>query len=272
MQNASFNQPRRQRPASFDSQFTAGPAPRGRRHHDAPHEHFEKPRRGRGRGRGFGPEGFGPGGPGFGPGAPGVGPGGPGFGPGGPGRSFGPGGPGAFGPGGPRRGRGGPRGRGRAARGDVRAAILLLLKEQPMHGYQIIQEITERSQGAWTPSPGAVYPAIGLLTDEGLVTTTAEGGRNLASLTEEGRAYVEANAQTLGTPWADAAANAPHRRHELRSAVEAIIDATRQVGRVGDDKQVTAALEVLAGARRELYLILAGEGATPAADGEAPAS
>src|ERR671925_661220 len=69
---------------------------------------------------------------------------------------FGPGGPG-FGPGpwGPR-GRGGPR--GRARRGDVRASILALLKDRPMHGYEMIQEIAERSGGAWKPSPRPGYP------------------------------------------------------------------------------------------------------------------
>ena len=145
-----------------------------------------------------------------------------------------------------------------------------------MHGYQIIQEIAERSHGAWTPSPGAVYPAIGLLTDEGLVTTTADGGRNLASLTESGRAHVEANRATLGTPWDDAAAHAPHRRHELRSGVEALADAVRQVARVGSGAQATAAITVLEQARREVYLILADAGSTgpdddvPAADSTTP--
>lgn len=165
-----------------------------------------------------------------------------------------------------RRGRGrGSGGRSRAGRGDVRAAILLLLDEQPMHGYQIIQEIGERTQGAWTPSPGAVYPAIGLLTDEGLVATTADGGRNLASLTEAGRTYVEAHAEALGNPWESAAGRGHQRRHELRRGVEALTGAARQVGRVGTDPQVTAALAALETARREIYLILAGE--TPANDG-----
>ena len=79
------------------------------------------------------------------------------FGPGGPGGPGGPFGPG-FGHGGPwgGRGRGGPR--GRARRGDVRASILALLKDRPMHGYEMIQEIAERSGGAWKPSPGSVYP------------------------------------------------------------------------------------------------------------------
>ena len=95
-------------------------------------------------------------GPGRGPRGP-HGPG-PGRGPGGrgrPGFPFGPPGPVGFGPGGP--GRPG-RGRGRSRRGDVRAAILRLLGEQPMHGYQILGELAERSGGRWRPSPGSVYP------------------------------------------------------------------------------------------------------------------
>src|ERR687889_1353345 len=93
-------------------------------------------------------------------------------------------------------GRGGPEaepflgrrgGRGRAARGDVRTAVLLLLAEQPMHGYQLMQAIAERSGGRWTPSPGAVYPTISALEDEGLVTVTADAGRKLVTLTDAGR-------------------------------------------------------------------------------------
>ena len=86
----------------------------------------------------------------------------------------------------------GERGRGRrggrGGRGDVRAAILTLLAEQPMHGYQLIQQITERSGGVWTPSPGSVYPALSQLEDEGLVTFERVDGRKTASLTDAGRA------------------------------------------------------------------------------------
>src|SRR5918911_4008201 len=115
----------------------------------------------------------------------GFGPGGPGFGPGGPG------GPG-FGPGGRHGGRGGRPGRGRAGRGDVRAAVLALLATEPMHGYQLMQAIAERSGGRWTPSPGAIYPTINQPEDEGLVTVTAESGRKLVTLTDAGREHVAA--------------------------------------------------------------------------------
>ena len=95
-----------------------------------------------------------------------------------------------FGPGGPRgRGRGG---RGRGKRGDVRAAILKLLAERPMHGYEMIQEIAERSQNLWRPSPGSVYPTLQLLVDEGLlVARESEGSKKLFELTDEGRAAAD---------------------------------------------------------------------------------
>src|SRR3954465_239633 len=124
----------------------------------------------------------------FGPFGPG-GPGGPGF--GGPG--FGPG------PWGPRGGRGGPR--GRARRGDVRASILALLKDRPMHGYEMIQEIAERSGGAWKPSPGSVYPTLQLLEDEGLIASASEGGKKLFSLTDDGRTAAEEGPEA---PWEEA--------------------------------------------------------------------
>ena len=108
-------------------------------------------------------------------------------------------------------GRGGPRsappfgpgfGRGpRARRGDVRAALLVLLAEEPRNGYGLMQEIERRSEGAWRPSPGSVYPALQQLEDEGLVRAEESGGRRLFTLTDEGRAYVAENEAELGQPW-----------------------------------------------------------------------
>src|SRR3954454_4068329 len=82
----------------------------------------------------------------------------------------------------------------RVGRGDVRAAVLALLAEQPMHGYQIIHEIEERSGGSWKPSPGSVYPTLQLLADEGLIRAEESNGRKTFSLTEEGRAEAESTA------------------------------------------------------------------------------
>jgi DNA-binding PadR family transcriptional regulator len=159
-----------------------------------------------------------------------------------------------------RGGRGGPggRGRGRAQRGDIRTAILLLLTDQPMHGYQIMQAMSDRTGGAWQPSPGAIYPTIAQLEDEGLVTTQEEGGRRLVTLTPEGRAYVEERSARLGDPFA-VFADAPNRP-DLRDPLHQLHAAVRQIEVGGDAAQLEAAAQTLAQARRSLYLILAGEG------------
>lgn len=167
---------------------------------------------------------------------------------GGPGRGFGggPGGPGFGAPG------GGPRGRrGRAPRGDVRSAILLLLAQEPMHGYQLMQAIADRSGGRWTPSPGAIYPALAQLEDEGLVTVAAASGRKVATLTDEGRALVAE--QTDLDPFAGFGTAGP----DLRTLMVQLHDAARQVDRTGATAQREAAATVLTDARRALYLLLA---------------
>ena len=157
-----------------------------------------------------------------------------------------------------RRGKGGPRGqfgRGRAQRGDVRIATLLLLAEQPMHGYQIMQAMDDRTGGTWRPSPGAIYPTIAQLEDEGLVTTTVSGGRKLATLSEEGRAHVEQRRESWGDPFAELAGR--ESGPDLRSSLHELHAAARQVAVRGDRAQTEAAAKVLADARRALYLILA---------------
>lgn len=162
--------------------------------------------------------------------------------------------------GGPHRGRGrGPgRGRGgrsRVPRGDVRTAILLLLADEPMHGYQLMQAIAERSSGRWTPSPGAIYPAINQLEDEGLVTVTADSGRKVVALTDAGREHIATHTEPSADPFAsfDDSSSGP----DLRMLLSQLHAATRQVGRTGTDAQVKAAASILSDARRSLYLLLA---------------
>ena len=159
--------------------------------------------------------------------------------------------------------RGPGRGPGRrAGRGDIRAAILLLLSEQPMHGYQIIHEVADRTGGTWRPSPGAVYPALAMLEDEGLVALTQQSGRRSAGLTEAGTAYVAEHRDELGSPFDDAAARPAHPGRALRDGMEALGAAAAQVARSGTEEQVDQAVAVLDKARRELYLILAGQPTT----------
>ncbi|WP_024794354.1 PadR family transcriptional regulator [Tomitella biformata] len=170
--------------------------------------------------------------------------------------------------GGPRGGgpRGGGRGRGRAQRGDIRTATLLLLTEEPMHGYQIMQAIAERTGSAWRPSPGAIYPTIAQLEDEGLITITREGGRKLATLTEAGKQHVEENAAAMGNPFG-AMSRGADGRHDLRSAIDDVQTATRIVAKRGTDAQIAAVHQILAQARKSIYLVLAEEN-----DADAPAA
>lgn len=144
----------------------------------------------------------------------------------------------------------------RMARGDVRAAVLALLAEKPMHGYQIIQLIEERSGGAWKPSPGSVYPTLQLLADEGLVSAAESDGRKTYSLTAEGREVVEADA-AKAAPWEAPGARANARTGALPKAGVDLAQAVAQVGRTGNAEQVQQAVDVLDEARRKLFSILA---------------
>jgi len=153
----------------------------------------------------------------------------------------------------------GPRG-GRAARGDIRAAILVLLGEQPSHGYQIIQEVEARSGGAWRVSPGSVYPTLQQLEDEGLVRTTAdsESGRRVYELTDAGR--VEAKRLSEGpAPWDEVAGAVGDDFVELRDLVLGLVAATWQVAHASGAPQLKQAKEILRDARRRLYLLLAND-------------
>lgn len=159
--------------------------------------------------------------------------------------------------------------RGRAARGDIRAAILVLLNEKPSHGYQIIQELEARSGGTWRVSPGSVYPTLQQLEDEGLVReATSESGRRVYELTDEGRA----EAARLGAgraPWDEVAGAVGDDYVELRNLVLGLVAATWQVAHAGGAQQLTEAKDILRDARRRLYLLLADETPSPADTSEA---
>jgi DNA-binding PadR family transcriptional regulator len=163
-----------------------------------------------------------------------------------------------FGP--PMFGRGPKRGRG-----DVRVAILALLAEEPMHGYQIITELTERSGGVWRPSPGSVYPTLQAMEDQGLVTADKAEGRRVFSLTAEGRTTAE-EAGDGPAPWERAARGADRSLVDLRGLMVEVAAATMQVGRSGSEGQVKAVGEILADTRRRIYLVLAEGASTPGSD------
>jgi len=184
-------------------------------------------RAGFGRGEGF-PPGFGHG-PGFGPGF---------------GRGFGGGGP---------RGFGGPGQRRR--KGAARDAILSLLAEAPANGYGLIKEISDRTGGSWTPSPGSVYPTLQQLVDEGLIEATSEDKRTDFQLTDEGRTYVTEHADEL----ADVLKGASEQTEAnagLHESVGKLMGVIHQVKLAATDEQRTAAIAQIDETRRALYRIL----------------
>jgi DNA-binding PadR family transcriptional regulator len=151
---------------------------------------------------------------------------------------------------------GGPRGRGRRARrGDIRTAALLLLAEEPRNGYQIMQEVQERSGGVWSPSPGSVYPALQQLEDEGLIRTQEVDGRKLFAITDEGRALLQERGAERPAPWEQA--GGAGGAHELGRLMREVASAFMQVMRTGSEGQIAKAGGVLAATRRDLYRILA---------------
>ncbi|WP_354348741.1 PadR family transcriptional regulator [Pseudarthrobacter sp. PvP090] len=142
----------------------------------------------------------------------------------------------------------------RAGRGEVRSAVLALLAERPMHGYQIIREIEERSGGCWKPSAGSVYPTLQLLADEGLIRAEESNGRKIYSLTEAGREVAGAG---VPAPWDSTAPASGTGFTALPKAGVELAQAASQVARTGTPEQVQEAVAVLDDARRRLYAILA---------------
>ena len=164
-------------------------------------------------------------------------------------------GPGPFMFGGPP---GGFRGRGpKARRGDVRTAILLLLAEEPRNGYQLMQEIEERSEGVWRPSPGSVYPALQQLEDEGLVRTVETDGRKLFELTDAGKQFVDERDKDLPTPWDEMTGGVSDETAEAASVMRGLAMAFAQVMQAGNKAQMDEATKALSETRRRLYAILA---------------
>lgn len=188
--------------------------------------------------------------------------------PGAPGGAGGPGPHGGRGHGGPGHGR-----RGRARRGDARLAALSVLEAGPVNGYGLIRAIAERTDDAWRPSPGTVYPTLQLLVDEGLIaldpTVAGDGDRASAgtyTLTDDGRERVEAHRQQIDALWRSFTGGRG-AGGGLREAVEALMAVTGNF-RFASDAQRQAAIAELGRTRRELFRILADEADATASAGE----
>jgi DNA-binding PadR family transcriptional regulator len=144
----------------------------------------------------------------------------------------------------------------RAKRGDVRTALLTLLADEPMHGYDLIRQLEERSGGAWSPSPGSIYPTLQLLEDEGLVTSEERDGKRVYTINDAGRAELEERRERGGgEPWEFGSLGEGFG--QLRDAGFQLAAAAMQVARTGSEAQRKQAAEVLADARKKLYALLA---------------
>ncbi len=135
-------------------------------------------------------------------------------------------------------------------------ALLLLLAEEPRNGYQLMQEVEERSGGRWRPSPGAVYPSLQQLEDEGMVRPVEHDGAKLFEITDAGRRHLEERHGQV-PPWASD--DEPEAIADLRSQMKQIHIAVMQVAHAGRQDQVERAAGALAEARRTMYRILAEE-------------
>ncbi|MDN5797573.1 MAG: PadR family transcriptional regulator [Intrasporangium sp.] len=158
-----------------------------------------------------------------------------------------------------------PARRAKVRRGDVRSAILAVLAQEPMNGYQVIQQIAERTGGAWKPSPGSVYPTIQQLEDEGLIMGVDEAGRRVLRLTDAGRQYVDAHEDELSETWEPFETGGQRSERsqpmggEFERVIGQVIGAVWQVMVSGTQQQRAEAADILAETRRRLYGLLADE-------------
>lgn len=146
----------------------------------------------------------------------------------------------------------------RARRGDVRTAVLAVLAEKPLHGYDVIRDLEERSGGAWTPSPGSIYPTLQMLEDEGLVSVEEADGRKRYTLTDQGRTEAERRSSDT-TPWDEVTQGADPGTTDLRRAAFQTLGAVRQVAENGTPEQIERVRQLLVETRKRLYSILAEE-------------
>jgi DNA-binding PadR family transcriptional regulator len=142
----------------------------------------------------------------------------------------------------------------RLGRGDIRGLLLVELTGGPAHGYELMRRLEESSGGAWSPSPGSVYPTLQMLQDEGLLSAAVDGGKKTYTLTATGRAQARAAAKAP-RPWQQG--EQPTGRYPLRDITHAVHAAAKQVGTEGSTEQIDKAVEILRATRQQLYRLLA---------------
>lgn len=135
--------------------------------------------------------------------------------------------------------RGGFGGPFRAGRGMMEPAILGVLLERPMHGYEIMKTLEEHSHGVWRPSPGSVYPTLQLLEEKGHVTSKEEAGKKVYSITKEGQKLAEATAEQRAH-WRGRFAKREEVSSDMRHLFGSAMRMMRQISLTGNDQQKKA--------------------------------
>ena len=154
--------------------------------------------------------------------------------------------------------------------GDLKYVVLRLIAEQPRHGYDIIREMEDRFGGAYSPSPGTVYPTLALLSAAGYATMHRERGRKVFGITDEGRAYLAEHRET-----ADAIFDriARHAEGLVDPAMVELTAAFRRLGRTvyrqaarhpDDQERVSRVREILERATAALEALSHGTAGRPA--------
>jgi DNA-binding PadR family transcriptional regulator len=142
-------------------------------------------------------------------------------------------------------------------RGDIRTAVLAVLSEGPGHGYDVIQRLEDKTDGAWRPSPGSVYPTLQLLADEGLAQSVDRDGKRVYELTPAGQAETERRIEEAGgTPW-ELDNQADANFGQLRDNSRQLHMAARQIAASNRPELVERAVAIVRDARKQLYGLLA---------------
>src|SRR5215469_14082030 len=193
-----------------------------------------------------------------------------------------------------RRGRGpfgfGPFGPGEAhrffGRGDLKFALLELLQERPMHGYEMMKALEEKSGGFYAPSPGSIYPTLQMLEDRGLVSVQEVEGKKVYSITDAGRTFLSEQQKEkdtfFGPPWARARERAERRpfpeMQALKTEAAEVMRLFTIAGRMSlqDPAQLARLRSIIEQTRKELtdmiYSAGAQPGQSPSASSDQPAT
>lgn len=139
----------------------------------------------------------------------------------------------------------------RARRGDMTPIILQLLLEKPMHGYEVISTLSEKSNGMWRPSAGTIYPTLQMLEEQGLLSNDESSGKKVYSLTDDGRKQADEVKDTFKAPW-DCGDVCAQDFQRIREKAHGTMTAFRKVVSLQDEEKTAKAFEILEDAKAQL--------------------